>query len=251
MAYEQRASLNYVAGTLSTAAAISDITLSADIFASLPSDLTTTKYLPLVIHDPTANLFEIVWATAHTAASTSVTVARGRESTTARAWPAGSYVICSPTIRDALITSTLAGLPTDAHAGMRAMVTDKSYVTERTGAGAWGPSSGVAFADDIGPRRGGTFPTVGAGLVLRAAFVTGVTDSQGKVSVTYRQPFTTATVAVAICASSPSVPIYSVAAETASGFTAQVWQVSSLSPFTTVPFVAGYSASFNYIALGF
>lgn len=251
MAYEQRSPRDYVGGTLSTAAAISDTALVSDAFTALPTDYTSTKVLPLTIHDPTTGLYEVVWVTAHASSSTTVTVVRAREGTTARAWASGSHVICAPTIRDTLSTSTLAGLPTDAHVGMRALVTDKGYVAERNGASLWGASTGVALGDDIGPRRSGVYPPANAGLYLRAGHVSDVTDGSGQVAVAYRAPFPNATVVVMITALSSSVPIYSVYSETNMGFSAQVWRVSSLSPFTTVPFVPGYTAAFTYLALGY
>jgi hypothetical protein len=251
VANEQRAPLNYLAGTLSTAAAISDTALVSDAFSALPSDYTTARYLPLVVHDPSTGVFEVVWVTAHTAASTTVTVVRARESTTALAWPSGSHVICAPTIRDTLSTYTLAGLPTDAHTGMRALVTDQGYVTERI-LGGWAASVGVARASDVGPRRDlATNPASSAGIVVRAGHVSGVTNSSGQVSVTYRTPFPTATLAVTITPAGSSVPLYSTQADTAAGFTAQVWGVSNLSPFTTTVFGSGYSANFSYLAVGY
>jgi hypothetical protein len=251
VAYEQRAPRDYVAGTLSTAAAISDTALVAAAFSALPTDYTTTKVLPLTLHDPSTGVYEVVWVTAHSAASTTVTVVRAREGTTALAWPSGSYVICAPTVRDTQSASTLAGLPTDAHTGMRAIVTDKGYAAERLHSGAWGASTGVALGDDIGPRRAGGYPPATAGLYLRAGHVHDVTDASGQINVAFRTPFPSETVVVMITALSSSVPIYSIFSENNVGFTAQVWAVSSLSPFTTVPFVPGYTAIFTYLALGY
>lgn len=254
MVYEQRASLNYVAGTLSTAAAISDTTLSADIFAGLPTDLTTTKYLPLVVHDPTAGLYEVVWVTTHTGVSTSVTVVRAREGSTARAWAAGSYVICSPTVRDTATTYTLAGLPTDAQTGMRAMVTDKGYVTERV-AGGWGPSVGVALADHIGPNRSAANPTAQSAMLVRAGFVTGVTDANGQFAVTYRSAFPTGTIAAVVQAAGASpeaITFTGVTGESASGFTITVMRVTSVSPsYAAFPFQPGNTFKAMYIAVGY
>lgn len=252
MAHEQRAPRDYVAGTLSTAAAISDTALVADIFAGLPTDYSTTKVLPLTIHDPSTNLFEVVWVTAHTGTSTTITVVRAREGTTARAWPSGSAVICAPTVRDGLIVSTLAGLPTDAHTGMRAMVSDKGDVRQRLNSGVWGAAAGVALADEVGPQSGGTFPPASAGIFLRAGHISGLTNGSGQVAVTYRTPFPTATIAVTVTARGSSVPIYSTDNATASGFTLGVWKVTQISPsFITSIMDAGFSAVIQYIALGY
>lgn len=252
MAYEQRAPRDYLAGTLSTAAAISDTALVADIFSGLPTDYSTTKVLPLVIHDPSTNLYEVVWVTAHSASSTTVTVVRARESTTARAWPSGSAVICAPTVRDTLTVSTLAGLPTDAHTGMRVMVSDKGDVRQRLNSGTWAAAVGVALADEVGPQSGGSFPPASAGVFLRAGHVSGLTNGSGQVAVTYRSPFPTATIAVVVTGRSPSVPIYSTDNATASGFTCQVWKVTQISPtFITSVMDVNYSAVFQYIAIGY
>ena len=251
MVYEQRAPRDYLAGTLSTAAAISDTAIVSDSFSTLPTDYTTTKVLPLVIHDPSTGLYEVVWVTAHTSTSTTVTVVRAREGTTARAWAAGSYVICAPTVRDALSTSTLAGLPTDAHTGMRVLVTDKGDVRQRANA-TWAPSVGVALADEVGPQSGGTFPSSAAAIVVRAGHVSGTTNSSGQVSVTYRVAFPTATIAVVVTGRSPSVPIYSTDNATASGFVCQVWKVTQISPtFITSTMDVGFSAVFQYVAIGY
>ena len=251
MAYEQRAPLNYLAGTLSSAAAISDTALVSDSFATLPTDYTTTKYLPVVLHDPSTGVYEVVWVTAHASTSTTATVVRAREATTARAWPTASNLICAPTIRDTVSTTTLAGLPTDAHTGMRVDVTDKQYTAERLHSGAWGPSTGVALGDDVGPRRTGANPPSSAGIYVRAGYASLVTNSSSQVTVTYRTAFPTATIAVAVTPTGASVPLYSVPTETATGFTVQAWVVSSLSPFTTVGIGTGYTATFTYLAIGY
>ncbi len=252
MAYEQRAPRDYLAGTLSTAAAISDTALVSSVFAALPTDYSTTKVLPLTIHDPSTGNFEVVWVTAHASSSATVTVVRAREGTTARAWPADSAVICAPTVRDTLTASTLAGLPTDAHTGMRAIVTDKNDVRQRLHSGAWGAAVGVALADDVGPQSGGTFPPTSAGIFLRAAHVTGSTNGSGQVAVTYRVPFPTATIAVVVSGRGTSVPIYSTDNATASGFTLAVWKVTQISPtFITSTMDPGFSVVAQYIALGY
>lgn len=252
MVYEQRAPRDYLSGTLSTAAAISDTALVADIFSGLPTDLTTTKFLPLTIHDPSTGVYEVVWVTAHSGVSTTVTAVRAREGTTARAWPTGSYVICAPTVRDALAASTLAALPSDGHTGMRAIVTDRGDVRQRVGSGAWVASVGVALADDAGPYGAGSFPPASAAIMVRAAHVTGSTNGAGQVAVTYRTPFPVATIAVVITGRSPSVPLYSADNPTTTGFTCGVWKVSQISPtFLTVAMDPGFAASFDYVAIGF
>lgn len=71
---------NFLRGTLSAGISSSDTTLSSAAFASLPA-ISAPNYMPIVI-DPTGSA-EIVHVTAHTASSTTATVVRGWEGTTA------------------------------------------------------------------------------------------------------------------------------------------------------------------------
>lgn len=250
MAYEQRAPLDYLSGTLSTAAAISDTALVADAFANLPADYSTTKYAPLVLHDPSAGLYEVVWVTAHTATSTTVTAVRGREGSAARAWPSGTHFVCAPTARDVVSASTLAGLPSDPHLGQRLVVTDKGYITERA-TGVWAPSVGVALADQVGPNRVAANPSSSAPILMRAGYASLTTNGSGQVTVTYRTAFPTATLAAFCIPAGGGVTFYSISSETANGFTATAWIVSSLSPYTTVPFTPGHNSILFYLAVGY
>jgi hypothetical protein len=140
MTYELRQNVNYAFGTLSVAGAISDTTLQSADFASLPggASVSTTQYIPIVLQDPTSKLYEIVWINAHTAASTTVTVLRGREGTTARAWASGTLWTLAPTSRDVILgVANRAALPADPHVGMRALLLDEQRVLDRFSFG-WG-----------------------------------------------------------------------------------------------------------------
>lgn len=197
MANEQRAPRDYLSGTLSVAAAISDTTIQSTAFTGLPTNFTSTVYLPLVLHDPSAGLYEVAWCTAHSSSSTSVTVVRGREGTSARAWPTGTQVMCAPTVRDTLSVLSRASLPSDAHYGMRALVSDESVVNERSSAG-WLPTVGVAAPAQVGPSlfNLSQFPLSSAVIQLRAGATTGTLDSNGQTTISYRTAFPTATIAV-------------------------------------------------------
>lgn len=251
VANEQRAPRDYLVGTLSTAAAISDTTIQSAVFAGLPTTFSSTLYLPLILHDPSAGLYEVVWCTGHSGSSTSITVARGKEGSSARAWPAGTRVICAPTVRDVLSAGTLASLPSDAHIGARVAVTDKNYVAEKTFAGGWAPSVGVAIAEHTGPNRSGGNPPTSAAILVRAGVANLSANGSGQVSVSYRQAFPTATIAAVVMPISAGITFYSVASESASGFVAQAWRVTDLAPYTTTPMPAGHTVNIHYIAVGY
>jgi hypothetical protein len=166
--YDVRAPQDYAFGQLSAGISTSDTTLSSARFANLPSDLTTTKYLPITLTDAINGLLETVWITAHTASSTSVTVVRAREGTTAQSWASSTPWTCAATVRDGLSITTRAGLPTDPYIGQRVYVSDESQVVERI-SGAWtnGPmAGGVAMYNQSGDQA------IGTGADTVAAFAT-------------------------------------------------------------------------------
>lgn len=139
MTYENRLPSNYAFGTLSAAAAISDTSLQSAAFATaIPSGLSTTTYVPVTLQNPSTGVFEVVWINAHTAASTTVTVLRGREGTSALAWGSGTLWAVAPTLRDGVLpVTTRSALPADAHVGMRAYIIDEQVVVEKTLAQGW------------------------------------------------------------------------------------------------------------------
>jgi hypothetical protein len=144
--YENRLTANYAFGQLTSAVAITDTTLTSAEFATgLPIGLSTAMYVPISLQDPNTRVCEIVWATAHTAASTSATVLRGREGLTARAWPAGTLWAVTPTVRDIVLpVANRAALPSDPHVGLRAFLQDERVVTEWTLGGWQYPSRAAA-----------------------------------------------------------------------------------------------------------
>lgn len=247
MANEFRDVLNYFFGQLSSAASISDTTLNCADFANLPGGVYGAgRVLPLVLHDPALKVYEIVWVTAHTAAATAVTVTRAKEGTTARAWGAGTQILCAPSVRDGLPVLTRATLPADAHLGARVALSDESVIVERAGAG-WGPSVGVAQAADIGPRRSGSVPSTAVPL-LRGGHKSGTTGGgTGTLTVSHATPFPNATVATAIGLVDSSVSaVPAVSAETASGVTFQFFKTSD-----GLPVANGTSVIFQYISMGY
>lgn len=132
MAHEIRWLQNFKFGTLSSAASLSDTVLSSSGFASLASNLTTTVYMPIALINPATGAFEIVWATAHTAAATTITVVRGREGTSAQAWPAGTTWLVGPTLYDALYPTVRASIPSDMHVGARVLIGDEQIAVQKT-----------------------------------------------------------------------------------------------------------------------
>lgn len=166
--YDQRTAADNRFGQLTAGVTSLDTTLTSPDFASLPSDLTTTKYMPITLADDAARVAETVWITGHSAGSSAVTVLRGREGSTARAWATGSAWRMAPTVRDLLPAYTRATLPGDAHIGMRAFLTDESRTVEKVAAGwrATEPIFGhVGSVDGFQPISGG----VGAYTVFSAA----------------------------------------------------------------------------------
>ena len=121
MSFEQRQVVNYFSTSLIVAASITDTTMRATGFTQLDST-TGAKYQALVLHDDAQGVYEIVWVSNHAASSDTVTVARGKEGSSARAWPAGTRVEIAPTAYDALVAAVTSSLPSDAHIGMRAML---------------------------------------------------------------------------------------------------------------------------------
>jgi hypothetical protein len=133
--YDQRSGIDDKFGQLTAGVTSLDTTLTSPDFTSLPSDLSVTKYVPITLADDSARTYETAWITGHSAGSAAVTVVRGREGSTARAWPTGSVWRCAPTVRDTLATYTRGTLPGDAHLGMRAILTDENRVVRKQAAG--------------------------------------------------------------------------------------------------------------------
>lgn len=251
MTYECRAPKDYVFGTLSAPAAISDTTITSAAFVPLSTGYTTSVYLPVIAHDPSRNAYEVMWATGHAAASANLTVARGKEGTTAQAWAGSTQVVCAPSVRDGLPALTRATLPADAHYGMRALVADESVVTERTVAG-WGPSVGVANPADVGPRKDGTYPPAGCVVTVRAATTAGITtDTGGYGTVTYRTPFPNGTIAASIISAAAYNfgGRFTVEAQSATGFTFIAMHPGGSAGVVNV--AASATIFVTYIAIGY
>lgn len=162
--YDDRVIVDGAFGNISGGVNAFATSLTSPQFASLPSGLSTVRYLPLVLADDAQRLYEVVWVTAHSESSQTVTVVRGREGSTARSWGTGTLWRCGPTVRD-LIPSfdTRAGLPADPQLGMRARIvndpTGVTRVVEKVPAG-W------RSTDSIFGHAGMTSTTQSVGTVL-------------------------------------------------------------------------------------
>jgi hypothetical protein len=259
MANVFRDARNYFETVLTNPVAINELAIVAAGIADLPAynAAADSRYLPLIIHNIAIPAYEIVWVTNHNVGSTSATVLRGQEGTAARDWDAGTKVSMGPSVRDLALLSLAAGLPADAHLGQRIPVTDKGYVLERARSGnEWAPSVGVALADWVGPRRGGTNPPSDAVITKRSGFISTLCDASGRVAVVYRQPFPTATIGVQITSAAGTGPggavtFYSVPVESAAGFTSQAWRVDAVAgAYATTP-IGAITSIFYYDATGY
>lgn len=248
MANEFRDSTNYFIGQLSSPALIGDVTLNSTAFANLPGGVYSTgRILPLVLHDQASGLFEIVWVTAHVAAATSVTVLRAKETTTARAWPAGTQILQPPTTRDGVQVLTRAALPADASFGMRVALSDENVVVERAGAG-WGPSVGIAMASQVGPRRSGVAIPTSAVVTATGGHRSGNTGGgNGTLTIAHASPFPNATISTGITLVDSTVScVPAINAETPAGITAQFFKTSD-----GLPVANGTAVIFQYVSIGF
>jgi hypothetical protein len=187
VSFEQRQVVNYFSTGLIVAASITDTTMRATAFTQLDA-MTGAKYVALVLHDDAQGVFEVVWVSAHTAASDTVTVVRGQEGTTARAWPAGTRVEIAPTAFDTLLAAVTSSLPSNPYVGQRAMLGDKFATVERVN-GYWGPSVGVGIAADQGPNMAAAQAPNSAAFLMRSGSVLATTSANGLIVVNYVTAF--------------------------------------------------------------
>jgi hypothetical protein len=194
---EHRVHSDYFSGNLQLQALVSDLTLTSPAFAALPSTFTTKLYKPIELHNPSTGAYEIVYIVGHAASSNTVTVQRGKENTSAQAWPANTLIIDAATNRDlitALTRATLASAAPDPFLGQRVLVTDEDNVLARMLAG-WGPAIGLALAAAMGPSRlgGANNPPNSANFMAALAHSITVTpDGSGVATLNWRQAFPTA-----------------------------------------------------------
>ncbi len=107
-----RLRLNFSEGSLSAGVGSGDTSMTSANFASLPAITSGTGNLLALTIDP-EGAKEIVHVTAHTASSTTVTVTRGREGSTAAAHASAIAWVHAPTAEDfpSVTASRLPGEP--------------------------------------------------------------------------------------------------------------------------------------------
>lgn len=245
-----RAPRDYFFGTLLNSAAISDTSLVSASFTALGTAYGTNFVLPLTLHDPVLGVHEVVWVTAHSAASNTVTVERAKEGTAARAWPASTQVISAPTLRDGMTSIGRSSLPSDRHTGQRVALADEGLVVQSTYDQGWQADVGAAVPGEFGLRLGGGAVPTTKVIIARGGHVSGTTDSNGRIAATYLTPFPTETlVAIPVLVSTnsnASLARDSIVAPTANGFTAYAYN-----PATGASVGAGVNITFGYIAYGY
>jgi hypothetical protein len=239
---------DYLFGTLSQAAAVGDTSISSASFANLSTSYTTSAVLPVVLHNPSTGVREVVWVTAHTAAATSVTVVRGKEGTSAQAWPSGTQWIVAPTAaRDGLSAYSAATLNamTDQHVGMRALETDTSLVKHWTYAAGWQAEVGACRPADCGPTVSGGSVPAAANILTRVGCINNATPSSNIIAVTFATPFPNGVIAACSNSLAGTQFIGVVTCEnlTASGMNLRVNQIQGY------PIAPGI-ASLSYVAYG-
>jgi hypothetical protein len=219
---------DYLVGTLTNAAAIGDTSLVSANFATLAGAgyYSASAVLPIVIHNPSTLAHEVVWITAHTAASTAATVVRGKEGTSAQAWPAGTQWVCAPTAsRDGLgvYTSAQISAMTDQHVGMDVLEIDTGQIKTSTYGSGWGPKVGVSLPTSINPGRTVSSIAATAAITMRTGYVNATPNASGLVSVTFTAPFANACHTAMVCIADYTLWLgtVSIANESATGLTIQ------------------------------
>lgn len=138
MANEIRVRSNFLFGTITdNPLTIGATTINSANFVSVPA-IDNTQHAVLVLDPAGLNgTPEIVYVTAHTASTTSLTVTRGQELSTARQHPSGTQWYLAPTARDydSIVTSaTRPGVP---YFGELIFETDTNTYSGRSTTGAW------------------------------------------------------------------------------------------------------------------
>lgn len=179
MALQFRYPADFSFGTLTSAIAAADTSISSAEFSPLRVLSSGVGYVPIVLLDPANRLYEVVWMSSHSSSATSGTFSRAQEGTTARDWPAGTQWIAAPTARDLVSVGAATALLSDGHVGMRQIMTDKGEVWEQTYAQGW---IGYVRAnrEDMGRSVDGTAsPANGMVPMVKALTATGTTNASG------------------------------------------------------------------------
>lgn len=189
MANEYRFTANGLYGQMAAGFTAATTSIVDSSFTTIPVITASSQYMPITFTDSTAKLTEIVWVTAHSSGSNTITVARGKEGTTARAWTTGTPWAQAETVRDGQITATSGAQPSERHVGMRWVDTDTGLAKAQSFNGGIVPQFGVALPSDVGPNRAATTPATGSTIVMRGEIETITTNSVGDANVQYRTAF--------------------------------------------------------------
>lgn len=240
---------NYFFGTLSAGCASTDVTLSSASFANLPNAYygATSIILPLILQNAATGAFEIVYVTAHTASSTSITVVRGQEGSTAQAWPAGTPVGNDITTYDGKPVGPKAGFPAAPQIGLEGVFSDALFggiPAIATANAGWQPSVGMGWNTDQGNDIA-TAAAVPAGstILCRAGQRISGSPAAHILAITFVNPFPNGII-TCIAGSGNQGQFQGVVAcssMTRTGFTAFCSQLDTSSPGT---------ATVNYLAVG-
>jgi hypothetical protein len=139
VANEKRLRANFVAGALDAGLATTATSMSSPGLADLPAvDATNHVALSITTRDSDGRVTakEIVYVTAHTAAATTATIARGKEGTSdpGTTWAAGTKWVHAPTARDfprsqSLLKTGAANLTTTSTSLTAVDATNLGYLT--------------------------------------------------------------------------------------------------------------------------
>jgi hypothetical protein len=174
---------DFAYGTLTAGVAASETTVTSAEFADLPAVSSGATYIPITLLNDLLRTHENVWITNHVLGATTATVLRGKEFTTAQDWANGTRWVCAVTLRDVPWVLSAAALPADAHTGMRAVVSDKGEVWDKTYAQGW-LGSVHGNREDMGRSVDGTAsPANGMSMMVRALTYAGTTSAAGILSV--------------------------------------------------------------------
>lgn len=197
MANEYRRLLNGVYGQLGAQVLSSATSIVDSSFATLPVITGTADIIPLSFSALNgAQTPEIFWVTAHASGSSTVTVVRGKEGTTAKTWPLGTVWAQAETTRDALFDVTSGTIPSDLNLGAQWVERDTAALKIKTYTSGNFALAGVALPSTIGPARAGNFPSAQDTIQIRTAETTVTTNGVGDAFVSFRVAFPNACISV-------------------------------------------------------
>jgi hypothetical protein len=166
----RRLRVNFLSGTttgsLNASSTGTSQTLTSSGFSALPVVTNGTHHLPLVLGATSATP-EIVWVTAHSSSSTTVTIARGMEGTSAPSWASGTSWQHGPVASDFITLCTAATRPALASDGTNLPYHGQVIFETDTSKTYWYDASTAAWIQD----------TVGSSFTAKGALLAGTGTS--------------------------------------------------------------------------